>query len=385
MSIQTAKRLDTVEEYYFSKKLREVRALAASGKPVLNMAIGSPDLDPPTEVILAMQEAVTLDGAHKYQSYQGIPELRKAFSNFYKTKYEVVLNPDTETLPLMGSKEGIMHISLAYLNAGDKVLIPNPGYPTYSSVTNLVGAEPVFYDLVQDNAWEPDFHSLEKMDLNNVKIMWVNYPHMPTGASGSIELFKKLIDFAKKHSILLVNDNPYSFVLNDCPTSILSFPGAKEVALELNSLSKTFNMAGWRVGMLSGSEEKIEAVLKIKSNMDSGMFQGIQKGAIAALNVSDTWYKKMNEIYEERRTMIWELASLLGCTFDKTAKGMFVWAKLPQGIEATSFIDTILYENDVFIAPGDIFGSNGKGYIRFSLCVTIENIKEAIKRLRVEA
>jgi len=385
MSIQTAKRLDTVEEYYFSKKLREVRALAASGKPVLNMAIGSPDLDPPTEVILAMQEAVTLDGAHKYQSYQGIPELRKAFSNFYKTKYEVVLNPDTETLPLMGSKEGIMHISLAYLNAGDKVLIPNPGYPTYSSVTNLVGAEPVFYDLVQDNAWEPDFHSLEKMDLNNVKIMWVNYPHMPTGASGSIELFKKLIDFAKKHSILLVNDNPYSFVLNDCPTSILSVPGAKEVALELNSLSKTFNMAGWRVGMLSGSEEKIEAVLKVKSNMDSGMFQGIQKGAIAALNVSDTWYKKMNEIYEERRTMIWELANLLGCTFDKTAKGMFVWAKLPQGIEATSFIDTILYENDVFIAPGDIFGSNGKGYIRFSLCVTIENIKEAIKRLRVEA
>ncbi|KZS39085.1 aminotransferase [Aquimarina aggregata] len=385
MSIQTAKRLDTVEEYYFSKKLREVRALAASGKPVLNMAIGSPDLDPPTEVILAMQEAVTLDGAHKYQSYQGIPELRKAFSNFYKTKYEVVLNPDTETLPLMGSKEGIMHISLAYLNAGDKVLIPNPGYPTYSSVTNLVGAEPVFYNLVQDNAWEPDFHSLEKMDLNNVKIMWVNYPHMPTGASGSIELFKKLIDFAKKHSILLVNDNPYSFVLNDCPTSILSVPGAKEVALELNSLSKTFNMAGWRVGMLSGSEEKIEAVLKVKSNMDSGMFQGIQKGAIAALNVSDTWYKKMNEIYEERRTMIWELANLLGCTFDKTAKGMFVWAKLPQGIEATSFIDTILYENDVFIAPGDIFGSNGKGYIRFSLCVTIENIKEAIKRLRVEA
>ncbi|AXT60984.1 aminotransferase class I/II-fold pyridoxal phosphate-dependent enzyme [Aquimarina sp. AD10] len=385
MSIQTAKRLDTVEEYYFSKKLREVRALAASGKPVLNMAIGSPDLDPPTEVILAMQEAVTLDGAHKYQSYQGIPELRKAFSNFYKTKYGVVLNPDTETLPLMGSKEGIMHISLAYLNTGDKVLIPNPGYPTYSSVTNLVGAEPVFYDLVQDNAWEPDFHSLEKMDLNNVKIMWVNYPHMPTGASGSIELFKKLIDFAKKHSILLVNDNPYSFVLNDCPTSILSVPGAKEVALELNSLSKTFNMAGWRVGMLSGSEEKIEAVLKVKSNMDSGMFQGIQKGAIAALNVSDTWYKKMNEIYEERRTMIWELANLLGCTFDKTAKGMFVWAKLPQGIEATSFIDTILYENDVFIAPGDIFGSNGKGYIRFSLCVTIENIKEAIKRLRVEA
>ncbi|MEW7290896.1 pyridoxal phosphate-dependent aminotransferase [Aquimarina sp. 2304DJ70-9] len=384
MSIQTAKRLETIEEYYFSKKLREVRALVASGKPVLNMAIGSPDLDPPKEVVQAIQDAVVVDGAHKYQSYQGIPELRLAISDFYNDKYKVSLNPDNEVLPLMGSKEGIMHISLAYLNPGDEVLVPNPGYPTYTSVTNLVGAKPVFYDLVENNGWEPDFHSLSKKDLSKVKIMWINYPNMPTGASGNIDMFKKTIDFAKKHSILLVKDNPYSFILNDSPLSILSIEGAKEVALELNSLSKTFNMAGWRVGMVSGSADKIEAVLKVKSNMDSGMFQGIQKGAIAALQISDDWFHKMNVIYKERRELIWELANLLECTYDKTAKGMFVWAKLPDGIDAIDFIDTILYQNDIFIAPGDIFGSNGKGYIRFSLCVTKENIREAINRLQVK-
>ncbi|PKV49649.1 aspartate/methionine/tyrosine aminotransferase [Aquimarina sp. MAR_2010_214] len=380
MSIQTAKRLETVEEYYFSKKLREVRELVASGKPVLNMAIGSPDLDPPKEVVQAIQEAVLVDGAHKYQSYQGLPELREAIADFYSAKYQVSLNPKNEILPLMGSKEGIMHISLAYLNKGDEVLIPNPGYPTYSAVTNLVGAKPVFYDLIEDNGWEPDFHSLSKKDLSKVKIMWVNYPNMPTGASGDVVLFKKMIDFAKKHSILLVKDNPYSFILNDSPTSILSIEGAREVSLELNSLSKTFNMAGWRVGMVSGSSDKIEAILKVKSNMDSGMFQGIQRGAIAALRISNDWYDKMNAIYKERRTLIWELVNLLGCSYDKTTKGMFVWAKLPEGVDAIEFIDTILYENDIFIAPGDIFGSNGKGYIRFSLCVTKENIKEAIGR-----
>ena len=383
MSIQTAKRLETVEEYYFSKKLREVRSLVAAGKPVLNMAIGSPDLDPPKEVVQAIQEAVVVDGAHKYQSYQGLPELRGAISDFYKEKYDVILNPDSEILPLMGSKEGIMHISLAYLNPGDEVLAPNPGYPTYTSVANLVGAKPVYYNLIEENNWEPDFHSLSKLDLSKVKIMWVNYPHMPTGASGNIELFKKMVDFAKKHSILLVKDNPYSFILNDSPLSILSIEGAEEVALELNSLSKTFNMAGWRVGMVSGSADKIDAILKVKSNMDSGMFQGIQRGAIAALRISNGWYDKMNAIYKERRELIWEMATLLGCTYDKTAKGMFVWAKLPKGVDAIQFIDNILYQNDIFIAPGDIFGSNGKGYIRFSLCVTKENIREAIKRLQV--
>ena len=383
MSIQTAKRLETIEEYYFSKKLREVRALAASGKPILNMAIGSPDLDPPMQVVKAIQEAVVVDGAHKYQSYQGLPELREAIADFYKKKYNVSLNANTEILPLIGSKEGIMHISLAYLNAGDEVLVPNPGYPTYTSVTNLVGAKPVFYDLTEENGWEPDFHSLSKMDLSKVKIMWINYPNMPTGASGSIDMFRKTIDFAKKHSILLVNDNPYSFILNDRPKSILSIEGAKEVALELNSLSKTFNMAGWRVGMVSGSADKIEAILKVKSNMDSGMFQGIQKGAIAALKISDNWFQEMNLIYKERRELIWKLADLLGCTYDKNTIGMFVWAKLPIGMNAVEFIDNILYKNDIFIAPGDIFGSNGKGYIRFSLCVTKSNIEEAIERLQI--
>ncbi len=382
MSIQTAKRLETVEEYYFSKKLREVRQLVASGKPVINMAIGSPDLDPPKEVIQAIQKAVEVDGAHKYQSYQGLPELRNAISDFYSENYKVHLNPDNEILPLMGSKEGIMHISLAYLNEGDEVLVPNPGYPTYTSVTNLVGATPVFYDLVEGNNWEPDFHSLSKRNLSKVKIMWVNYPNMPTGASGGVELFTKMIAFARKHSILLVHDNPYSFILNKNPISILSIEGAKEVALELNSLSKTFNMAGWRVGMVSGSSDKMEAILKVKSNIDSGMFQGIQRGAIAALKISSDWYDNMNAVYKSRRELIWQLATLLDCTFDKTAKGMFVWAKLPEGTDAVDFIDNILYQNDIFIAPGDIFGSNGKGYIRFSLCVTRENIKEAIGRLK---
>ncbi|MHA7056207.1 pyridoxal phosphate-dependent aminotransferase [Aquimarina sp. M1] len=384
MRIQTAKRLETIEEYYFSKKLREVRALAASGKPILNMAIGSPDLDPPKKVVQAIQNAVVVDGAHKYQSYQGLPELRQAIADFYHNKYKVTLNPENEILPLMGSKEGIMHISLAYLNEGDEVLVPNPGYPTYTSVTNLVGAKPVLYDLVADNKWEPDFDLLSKRDLSKVKIMWINYPHMPTGANGNIQLFKKLIDFASEHNILLVKDNPYSFILNDSPISILSINGAKEVALELNSLSKTFNMAGWRVGMVSGSKDKIDAILKVKSNMDSGMFLGIQKGAIAALNISNSWYTRMNTIYRERRELIWELAKTLGCTYDKTAAGMFVWAKLPKGVNAMDFIDDILYNKNIFITPGDIFGSNGEGYIRFSLCVTKENIKEAIGRFKTE-
>ncbi|WP_103864677.1 pyridoxal phosphate-dependent aminotransferase [Aquimarina sp. I32.4] len=382
MKIQTAKRLETVEEYYFSKKLREVRELIASGKPIINMAIGSPDLDPPKEVVQAMQEAVLVDGAHKYQSYQGLPELREAIADFYSSKYKVSLDPKNEILPLMGSKEGIMHISLAYLNVGDEVLVPNPGYPTYTAVANLIGAKSVSYDLIENNGWKPDFHSLSNKDLSEVKIMWVNYTNMPTGASGDVEMYKEMIDFAKKHSILLVMDNPYSFILNDTPLSILSVEGAKDVVLELNSLSKTFNMAGWRVGMVSGSSDKIEAILKVKSNMDSGMFQGIQKGAIAALQISDDWYQKMNTIYRERRSLLWELIDLLGCTYDKTAKGMFVWAKLPNEVNGMEFIDNILYDNDVFIAPGDIFGSNGKGYVRFSLCVTKEDIRKAINRFK---
>ena len=379
--ITTAKRLDTVEEYYFSSKLREVRQLASEGKPIINMGIGSPDLLPSKAVIDALVLAMQDNNAHQYQSYQGLPELREGMASFYKNNYDVVVNPVNEILPLMGSKEGIMHISLAFLNEGDHVLIPNPGYPTYTSVTNLVGAVPVFYDLKENTNWEPDFEALEKLDLSKVKIMWIGYPHMPTGARGSLELFSKLVAFAKEHQILLINDNPYSFVLNDKPMSLLQVEGAKEVALELNSLSKTYNMAGWRVGMLLGNAKFIDAVLKVKSNMDSGMFFAIQKGATEALKSDSSWFQDMNTIYRKRRVLTEELAEKLGCKVYKEGVGLFVWAKLPNGIKsAEKFIDGILYEKSIFITPGTIFGSNGEGYIRFSLCVTEEKVQEAIDR-----
>jgi len=379
--ITTAKRLDTVEEYYFSSKLREVRQLQSEGKSIINMGIGSPDLSPSKEVIEAVAAAIQDENGHGYQSYQGLPELRKGMADFYQNQFGVVLNPNNEILPLMGSKEGIMHISLAFLNEGDHVLIPNPGYPTYTSVTNLVGAVPVYYDLKEANAWEPDFEALEKLDLSKVKIMWLGYPHMPTGARGSLALFEKLVAFAKKHNILLINDNPYSFVLNDNPMSLLQVEGAKDVALELNSLSKTFNMAGWRVGMVLGNPEIIDAVLKVKSNMDSGMFYGIQKGAIAALNCDKSWFEDQNKIYRRRRELTEKLAEKLGCEVYAAGVGLFVWAKLPEGIEsAEKFIDEILYEKHIFITPGTIFGSNGEGYIRFSLCVKEEKVQEAIDR-----
>ena len=379
--ITTAKRLDIIEEYYFSSKLREVRQLALEGKSIINMGIGSPDLLPSQAVIDAMVGAMQDENAHQYQSYQGLPELREGMADFYKNNYGVVLNPANQILPLMGSKEGIMHISLAFLNEGDQVLIPNPGYPTYTSVTNLVGAVPVYYDLKGDNNWEPDFEALEKLDLSKVKIMWVGYPHMPTGASGSLQLFEKLVAFAKKHTILLVNDNPYSFVLNDNPISLLQVAGAEAVALELNSLSKTFNMAGWRVGMVLGNAKCIDAVLKVKSNMDSGMFYGIQKGAIEALKSDKAWFNEINEIYKKRRILAEELAEKLGCLVYKEGVGLFVWAKLPKGItSAEKFIDEILYDKSIFITPGTIFGSNGEGYIRFALCVKEEKIREAISR-----
>ena len=380
--IQTAKRLEAVEEYYFSRKLKEVRQLIADGKPVINMGIGSPDLTPDKTVIDAIQKAMLDDKAHEYQSYQGLPELRKGMANFYHKQFGVPLDFNTEILPLMGSKEGIMHISLAFLNEGDAVLIPNPGYPTYASVTQLVQAKAVTYDLVSENNWFPDFEALEKTDLSKVKLMWVSYPHMPTGANGSLEVFEKLIAFGKKHKILIVNDNPYSFVLNDNPISILQVDGAKDVALELNSLSKTFNMAGWRVGMVLGNATLLEAVLKVKSNMDSGMFYGIQKGAIEALKLGKDWFESQNEIYRKRRNLVFKLAEKLNCTFDKNSVGLFVWAKLPEGIPSSEeFIDTILLEKYIFITPGTIFGSNGEGYIRFSLCVKEEKIQEAIERI----
>ena len=380
--MKTAERLNTVQEYYFSKKLREVRGLMAEGRPIINMGIGSPDLAPSPLVLETLRDSILEAGAHQYQSYQGLPELREAISDFYQQKFEVTVDPSTEILPLMGSKEGIMHISMAFLNEGDEVLLPNPGYPTYASVTNLVGGKAVTYDLKAENDWFPDFEELSQKDLSKVKLMWVSYPHMPTGATASLEQLKLLVDFAKKNYILLVNDNPYSFVLSNNPTSILSIEGAKDCTLELNSLSKTFNMAGWRVGMVLGSEEHINAILKVKSNMDSGMFYGIQKGAIAALKSGPEWFEELDKVYTKRRELMFQLADKLGCTYDRNAVGMFVWCKLPEGAKASEeFIDEVLHDKDIFIAPGTIFGSNGEGYIRFSLCVSEEKIKEAIERV----
>ena len=380
--IEVADRLNTVEEYYFSKKLREVNLLIASGKPIINLGIGSPDIQPPRKVTDALITGLSDANANKYQSYQGLPELRNAMAGFYKEHFSVNLSASTEVLPLMGSKEGIMHISMAYLNPGDEVLIPNPGYPTYTSVTKLVQATPVYYELDEANNWLPDFKALEQSDLAKVKLMWVNYPHMPTGATPNTTVFEDLVAFAKRNTILIVNDNPYSFILNDKPTSILSVEGAKDVCLELNSLSKTFNMAGWRVGMVVGNSEHINNILKVKSNMDSGMFYGIQKGAIEALKCSQMWFATLNSVYQKRRELVWQLAEALNCTYDENATGLFVWAKLPAFLKAEEFIDLVLKNNHIFITPGTIFGSKGEGYIRFSLCATAEVLEEAIARVR---
>lgn len=379
--IQAANRLNKVKEYYFSKKLREVARLKSEGHDIINMGIGSPDLPPHSSVIEALNNTSKLDNAHGYQSYQGVPALREAIAAFYEKHYGVSLDPAHEILPMMGSKEAIMHISMAYLNPGDKVLIPNPGYPTYTSVTELVGAEAIYYDLKEENNWLPDMDQLEEFAGKGIKLMWINYPHMPTGANANKTTLKQLVDFAKKHQILLVNDNPYSFILTKEHISILSIEGAKEIALELNSLSKTYNMPGWRVGMLCGDSHFVKEVLKVKSNMDSGMFLGIQQGAIAALNLDNSWFEQMNNIYEKRRGLIWKLAERIGAICDKESSGMFVWAKLADKTDPHSLVDKLLYENQIFITPGDIFGSNGNGYIRFSLCVPEETIQKAFDRI----
>ncbi len=382
--IPQADRLQQVQEYYFSRKLREVRQLAAAGHPVINMGIGSPDLAPSNEVLQTLKEAVEEMGAHQYQSYQGLPELRETIAAFYNHKFGVTLDPDKQVLPLMGSKEGIMHISMAFLNPGDRVLIPDPGYPTYGSVTRLVGALPVTYALSESRGWFPDLDALEEAGLEGVKLMWVSYPHMPTGATANGQQFRELVDFARRNGILLVNDNPYSFVLSNRPLSILATPGADGHVLELNSLSKTFNMAGWRVGMLLGAAPLLEAVLKVKSNMDSGMFYGIQKGAIAALRSGPGWFDRLDATYRRRRAGVFQIADRLGCTYDHRAVGMFVWARLPEGSpDSETFIDQLLYEKHLFVAPGTVFGSRGEGYIRFSLCVPEPKIREALTRLEV--
>jgi aspartate/methionine/tyrosine aminotransferase len=379
--IEVADRLQSVSEYYFSMKLREVQQLVSQGKPIINMGIGSPDLQPHPTVVTALQNSLNDTKAHQYQSYQGIPELRQQIATFYKNNYEVTLNSTSEILPLMGSKEGIMHISLAFLNPGGGVLIPNPGYPTYESVAKIVQAKPVFYNLTEENNWFPDFEELEKLDLSNVKLMWINYPNMPTGAKATKSDFEKIVDFGKKHNILIVNDNPYSFVLNDNPISILKTPNSDGFVLELNSLSKTCNMSGWRVGMVLGNASLISAILKVKSNMDSGMFYPVQKGAIAAMQVNKNWYEEQNEIYKTRRDLIFKIADKLNCLYDKGTAGLFVWAKIPNDKTPEEIVDYLLYEKNIFITPGSIFGTNGKNYIRFSLCVTKEVIQEALERV----
>lgn len=379
--IQKADRLVNVTEYYFSKKLREVAALRHQGREIINMAIGSPDLAPPNLAIDALNKTANTIGAHQYQSYQGIPELREAIANFYEKHYDVSLDPSQEILPLMGSKEGIMHISMAYLNQGDAVLIPDPGYPSYASVSHLLQATCISYHLNESNNWLPNYKDIEKQDLTNVKIMWLNYPHMPSGTIATSHHFKEAIAFANKHNILLVNDNPYSFILNDNPLSILKTEGAKDVAIELNSLSKTFNMAGWRVGMVVGAPSIIKTILQVKSNMDSGMFLGIQKGAIEALHSSNEWLKQLNKNYTKRRKIVWEIFDILGCSYDKKSAGLFVWAKLPKGRSAIEYTDQLLNKNHVFMTPGSIFGKNGENFIRASLCVSEINLNKVVHRL----
>jgi aspartate/methionine/tyrosine aminotransferase len=381
--ITAASRLNSVEEYYFSKKLKQIAALKESGVPIINLGIGSPDLAPSSETIAALTESAANPANHAYQGYQGIPALREAFASFYALHYGVTVNPATEILPLIGSKEGIMHIAMAYLEKGDVTLIPNPGYPTYSAACSLAGATVESYELSASNGWLPDLKALEKRDLTKVKIMWVNYPHMPTGAQASAEFFTELRDFALRHSILLVNDNPYSFILNEKPLSMLSIPGMQDVAIELNSLSKSHNMAGWRIGAAFGKAEFLAPVLKFKSNMDSGMFLPLQQAAVKALSADSAWFANQNRIYRSRQKLVFELLDLLNCVYDPAQSGMFVWAKIPAAFESGyELSDKILDENAVFITPGGIFGTQGDGYIRISLCAQESVFSQAIDRIK---
>ena len=383
LHISTASRLNSVEEYYFSTKLKQIAQFKAEGIPVINIGIGSPDLAPSQKTIDALTAAAANPNNHAYQGYQGIPALRKAFTDFYATHYQVTLNSDSEVLPLIGSKEGIMHIAMAYLEAGDETLIPNPGYPTYQAACSLAGAKVLTYELSEKTGWLPDLKALELRDLSKVKIMWVNYPHMPTGAKADHVFFEELRKFALKHSILIVNDNPYSFILNDKPISMLSVPGMMEVGIELNSLSKSHNMAGWRIGALLGKSEYLNPVLKFKSNMDSGMFLPLQLAAVEALSADIKWFEQQNEIYKSRQKRVFELLDLLACTYDKGQTGMFVWAKTPDNFSSGyELSDQILIENAVFITPGGIFGSQGNEYIRISLCAKEEIFKEVIQRIK---
>ena len=381
-NITPANRVGSVQEYYFSKKLKEVAEMNAAGKNVINLGVGSPDLPPSEQTIETLCEHARKANEHGYQPYVGIPELRKGFADWYKTWYNVDLDPKTEIQPLIGSKEGILHISLAFLNPGDGVLVPNPGYPTYSSVSKLVEARLIPYELKEELGWQPDFEELEKMDLSNVKLMWTNYPNMPTGANASVELYEKLVAFGRKHGIILCNDNPYSFILNEHPLSILSIPGAKEICIEMNSMSKAHNMPGWRMAMLASNAQFVQWILKVKSNIDSGQFKPMQYAAVEALSAKKEWYDNMNRVYRSRRNLAGQIMRTLGCEYDENQVGMFLWGRIPDSAESGEAIaNKVLYEANVFLTPGFIFGSRGERYIRISLCCKNETLEEALKRI----
>ncbi len=382
-AIEPARRLQTVEEYYFSKKLKEVAEMNARGLNVISLGIGSPDLPPSAQTIETMCEQTRRPDVHGYQPYVGIPELRNGLAAWYKKWYDTELDPSTEIQPLIGSKEGILHISLAFLNPGDAVLVPDPGYPTYSSVSRLVEADIITYDLDEKNRWQPDFEALEQLNLDRVKLMWVNYPNMPTGAKAIPELFEKLVAFGKKHGIIIVNDNPYSFILNDKPLSILQVSGAKDICIELNSMSKSHNMPGWRMAMLASNAQFVNWVLKVKSNIDSGQFKPMMLAAAEALKNTEEWHAEMNRVYRKRRIIAEQIMEVLDCTFDPEQAGMFLWGKIPENYcDSGELADQILYEARVFLTPGFIFGNNGARYVRISLCCNEKSLNEALERIR---
>ncbi len=379
--IEPAEHVKSIAEYYFSVKLQEVAKMNAEGKNVISLGVGSPDLPPSEYVVEELSKVATRNDVHGYQPYTGIPELKQAYADWYKRSYDVTLNT-SEVLPLIGSKEGILHTSLAFLNVGDGVLVPNPGYPTYTSVSKLMRADVIPYDLMESNNWMPDFEALEKMDLRHVKLMWVNYPNMPTSANASIELFEKLVAFGKKHSIVICHDNPYSFILNDKPLSILQIEGAKDICIELNSMSKSHNMAGWRMGVLCSNEQFVKWILKVKSNVDSGQFLPMQKAAIKALSTPKQWHDNMNLLYEQRRLWAYKIMTILGCKYDRNQVGLFVWAKIPDyEVGSEELINDLLYNARVFLTPGFIFGSNGSRYIRISLGSSATKIQQAYERI----
>lgn len=381
--IEPAQRVKEVKEYYFSRKLKEVAAMNANGADVISLGIGGPDRMPSLDVVEKLKEEASKATNHSYQPYVGIPELRKSFSEWYKNFYGVELNPDTEIQPLIGSKEGILHISMAFLNPGDGVLVPDPGYPTYTSVSKLVGATIYPYKLTESNSWYPDFDELEKLPLDKIKLMWLNYPHMPTGAPAQREVFEKTVDFAKRHGIVIAHDNPYSFILNDNPQSLLQIPGAKDIAIELNSLSKSHNMAGWRIGMVASNPQFINWILKVKSNIDSGQFKPMMLAAGEALKAPKEWYDEINRVYKERREVAEKIMEALDCKFDPKQRGLFLWGKIPENANGSEkFADEILYGKHVFITPGFIFGKEGERYIRISLCAPKEKMEIALERIQ---